>query len=223
MDMKIERISTQTLREKVYGQLKRKIIAAEVLPGQIMTLQGLADAFGVSLMPVREALWQLESEQIIVIESNKSIHVNKLTPAEMREAFDLRLVLESMAAEKACGLRPDSAVPALGRLLKAMEAYLGNPRRYMQANSEFHFAIYGHAGSPMLLKMIDGLWARIGPYFVISSKEDQNIRAMAWHRGMLEAFAERDPKKMRESLKGDLSGSAGIIHPFLESLQAPGQ
>jgi DNA-binding GntR family transcriptional regulator len=70
--MFIEKVSTKTIRQQIYDQLKTKIISAEISPGQVMTLQGLAKEFGVSVMPVREALWQLESEGVIVIESNVS-------------------------------------------------------------------------------------------------------------------------------------------------------
>ena len=97
--MVIERISVKTLRQEVYDQLRDKIISAEILPGEAVSLRGLAEKFGVSLMPVREALWQLESERIIVIESNKRIRVNTLTAKEMEEALRLRLLLESTAAE----------------------------------------------------------------------------------------------------------------------------
>ena len=94
--MKLTKIPTATLREHVYDQLRRKIISAEILPGEVVTLQGLADQLGVSLMPIREALWQLQTEQVIVIESNKRIHVNTLTPREMEEILRIRLVLESI-------------------------------------------------------------------------------------------------------------------------------
>ena len=99
--MGIEKISVKTMRQEVYDQLRDKIISAEILPGESISLRELAAKFGVSLMPVREALWQLESERIIVIESNKRIHVNTLTAKEMDEALRLRVLLESMAAERA--------------------------------------------------------------------------------------------------------------------------
>jgi len=51
--MRIERIAPQTARGQVYDQLKRKIISAEILPGEVMTLKKLADGFGVSATPVR--------------------------------------------------------------------------------------------------------------------------------------------------------------------------
>ena len=115
----IEKISVKTLRQEVYDQLRDKIISAEILPGESISLRDLAAKFGVSLMPVREALWQLESEKIIVIESNKRIHVNTLTAKEMEEALRLRVLLESMAAERACDLRPDEEIPKLKQLLRA--------------------------------------------------------------------------------------------------------
>jgi DNA-binding GntR family transcriptional regulator len=219
--MKLNKISTTTLRELVYDQLRRKIISAEILPGQVVTLQGLADQLGVSLMPIREALWQLQSEQVIVIESNKRIHVNTLTPREMEEFLRIRLVLESMAAEAACELRMDHAIPKVKRFLDAMEVNIADPKKHMIANSQFHLGIYAHAESPILLRIIEWIWARIGPYLVISSKEEGNRDALRWHRGMFEAFAEKDKKRMRECLRGDLEGAAKIIIPSLKSSAEP--
>lgn len=73
--MGIEKISTVTMRQKVYDQLRSNFLNAELLPGEFIRLRGLAERFSVSLLPVREAVWQLESEKILVVESNKSIQV----------------------------------------------------------------------------------------------------------------------------------------------------
>jgi len=140
--MAIEKISVKTLRQEVYDQLRDKIISAEILPGQTISLRELAQKFGVSLMPVREALWQLESERIIVIESNKRIRVNTLTAKEMEEALRLRLMLESTAAERACDLRPEEAVPKVKSLLETMETSVDRPKIFMRRNTQFHFFIY---------------------------------------------------------------------------------
>jgi DNA-binding GntR family transcriptional regulator len=215
--MRIERIAPQTARGQVYDQLKQKIISAEILPGEVMTLKKLADGFGVSATPVREALRQLESERVIIIESNKRIYVNRLAASEVRDILAIRLILESMAAEAACRLRPEAAVAEVKRCLDTMEANLRNPNEYMQANSQFHFGIYAHAGSPVLLQLIESLWARIGPYFVISSSAEQNRHAITYHREMWNAFARRDLQKMRKSLRGDLERAAEIIISLLRS------
>ncbi|MBW2283524.1 MAG: GntR family transcriptional regulator, partial [Deltaproteobacteria bacterium] len=67
--MGFAKIQKKTLRQQVYEQLKERMITAEILPGEQITLRNLAERLGVSLMPVREALWQLESEGAVVIEA----------------------------------------------------------------------------------------------------------------------------------------------------------
>ena len=216
--MGIEKISVKTLRQEVYDHLRDKIISAEILPGESISLRELAAKFGVSLMPVREALWQLESEKIIVIESNKRIHVNTLTAKEMEEALRLRVLLESMAAERACDLRPDEEIPKLKRLLESMEASTERPRTYMRKNNQFHFSIYSHSDSPLLLEIIGRLRARVGPYvynYAISRTNNLSY-TMKCHWEMFEAFKDRDKKKIGEAVQEDLESTARIIIPSLE-------
>jgi DNA-binding GntR family transcriptional regulator len=215
--MAIEKISVKTLRQEVYDQLRDKIISAEILPGQTISLRELAQKFGVSLMPVREALWQLESERIIVIESNKRIRVNTLTAKEMEEALRLRLMLESTAAERACDLRPEEAVPRVEHLLKTMETSVDRPKIFMRRNTQFHFSIYSYADSPLLLEIINRLWARVFPYvFTYFFITQDNSKAMKRHWKMFQGLAERNKKKLTDALQEDLEAAAKVIIPALE-------
>ena len=214
--MKLEKIPIRTLREEVYSQLRQKIMCAEILPGQSISIRDLASEFGVSMMPVREALWQLESERAIVIRSNKSINVNRLTPKEMEEILRMRLILESLAAERSCEQRPDSVLPKLKRLLEAMQAAIGKPRRFMRKNNEFHFTVYSFADSPLLLHIINLLWARVSPYLFIQDARGDLSGSMACHQEMYEAFVEKDQNRLTEALRKDLEGAAEFIIPFLE-------
>jgi DNA-binding GntR family transcriptional regulator len=215
--MAIERISVKTLRQEVYDQLRDKIISAEILPGETVSLRGLAEKFGVSLMPVREALWQLESERIIVIESNKRIRVNTLTAKEMEEALRLRLLLESTAAERACDFRPEEAVPKVRGILEAMEASLDRPKIYMRRNTQFHFSIYAYSDSPLLLEMLNRLWARVFPYsYTYAIQNQDKTEAMRSHWEMFSAFAERDKQRLTNALRQDLERAARLIIPALE-------
>ena len=219
--MVIERISVKTLRQEVYDQLRDKIISAEILPGETVSLRGLAEKFGVSLMPVREALWQLESEKIIVIESNKRIRVNTLTAKEMEEALRLRLLLESTSAERACDLRPEEAVPKIREILEAMGSSVDRPKIYMRRNTQFHFSIYAYSDSPLLLDMLNRLWARVFPYvFTYAISNQDKTDAMRSHWQMFEAFAERDKKRLTDALRQDLEQAARRIIPALEQRAA---
>jgi len=210
--MVIERIQAKTLRQMVYEELRHKIILAELLPGESITLRDLAQKFGVSLMPVREALWQLESEKIIVIESNKQIRVNALSSREMEEALRLRLLLEGTAAERACELRPEAELPRLKRILRTMASAIDRPRIYMRRNTEFHFAIYEQADSPLLVEMIERLWARVDPYvYSLAIAVEHQSEAMKHHEDMLRALVSRNKRAMAEALRRDLGSTAQRI------------
>ncbi len=215
-DMKIERIESKTLRERVYEQLRHKIIYGDILPGQRVTLRNLAEQFGVSFIPVREALWQLETEKVIVIERNRFIRVNTLTPSEMKEALAIRLHLEAKVAERACEIRPTDLLPRLKDLAAEMEESIRSPRDYLIKNSEFHFAIYCAADMPLHLQVINQLWARIGPYLFIHAKETKMLtQTMTLHYAMLTALRKKDKKGLVHALHQDLRDAARVILPYL--------
>jgi DNA-binding GntR family transcriptional regulator len=220
--MSIEKIPTRTLRQQVYDQLRKKIISAEIVPGQVMTLQGLAKEFGVSIMPVREALWQLETEKVIVIQSNKRIYVNGLKRKDLEEILKLRLTLEPIAAESACERMTQGELLKIKHILDGMEAALDKPKKYVLLNNRFHFAIYSYSDSPMLLGMIDSLWARVGPYINIAwERAGDHSLVMRSHRGMYDALVERDKGKLKERLREDLTQAAAVITPFLLDSHEP--
>jgi len=215
--MNIEKISPKTIRQQIYDQLKKKIISAAIPPGQVMTIQGLANEFGVSVMPVREALWQLESEKVIVIESNRRIFVNTLTRKEMEEALNLRLILEPIAAERACDRMDDVGLSRLKQIVETMESAFEETDKFFSLNIDFHFAIYSSADSPMLLGMIDALWARVGPYLAINwGEKGHHTSVIQSHRLMYEALSRRDKEKLKELLAEDLRVAARTIIPLLQ-------
>jgi len=159
-------------------------------------------------MPVREALWQLESERAVVIETNRRIRVNTLSVPEVREVFQIRLLLESLAAEQSCDRRPDTALPAAKSLLKQTAAHLQtSAEKYIRANFAFHHLIYSYGASPVLMRHIDLLWARVGPYFYyMHLQKDVDLSdSQQYHQAMYDAWVARDKKKMVQSLRGDLT------------------
>ena len=216
--MVIEKITNVTLRQKVYEQLRTNILGAELLPGEIISLRGLAEKFGVSILPVREAVWQLESESILVVESNKRIQVNHLTSTEFKEVLNIRLLLESEAVGKACQIRPLKAIPKVERILKAMGKHVGiNHKAYIKKNDEFHKAIYSYANSPLLINLIQRLLARVNPYIFLYAIEQRDLTsALACHRDMFTGFADGDSEATIAALHRDLNGAAEWILPQLE-------
>lgn len=217
--MVLEKIETKTLRQKVYDILKEKMITAEILPGEQISLRALAEQLGVSLMPVREALLQLQSEGVVVIESNKSIHVNNLTPAEMNEILRIRITLETMAAERACDRRPEKTLPILEKFLLNMRSSMDAPKTYLKNNQRFHFHLYSLSESPILMDIIAGLWTRIGPYIYLHLRDPKELAlAMTYHKAIYEALEKRDREAMKVAIRKDLETGARSMNRFMETI-----
>ncbi len=216
--MGIEKITTVTLRQKVYDRLRTKILRAEILPGEVISLRGLAEQFGVSLLPVREAVWQLESENILVVESNKRIQVNHLTQSQFAEVLNLRLLLETEAVKKACQIRPKKAVDKVGKILGSMKETVGvNHRAYIKKNDQFHKAIYSCCNSPLLMELIQRLLARVNPYIYMYAVENRDLTsAISCHQEMYDGFAQGDGDKTSAALYQDLTDASTLIIPQLE-------
>ena len=118
-------------------------------------------------------------------------------------------------------MRPDGDIPKIKGLLESMEASVDRPKIYMRRNTQFHFSIYSYADSPLLLEMLNRLWARVFPYaFMYAILNQDKTKAMKSHWRMFEGFAERDKKKIKDALREDLERAASIIIPALEKLES---
>ena len=211
--VKVPPIEKRTIRERVYTHLREVIIAGEILPGQEITLRNLSAQFGVSIAPVREALFQLESEKVVVRRDNRDYRVNFLTASQFKEVYLIRRMIEPRLGEQACLVRPDACVADLGQILQRMKASMNDMKKYILYNHEFHFRIYREAAMPILLEIVNGLWARLGPYLSINVKSDP--RSLAIHKDMFRAVADRDPRAFRRSLVSDMSYSRNYLLPFI--------
>jgi len=217
--MTLAKIETKTVRQAVYEQLRESIITAELFPGEPITLQQLANKFEVSQMPIREALCQLEAEGVVVIDQNKSMCVNKLTLKEYEEITGIRIDLETKAAVKGCGLHTERDIAQLKTVMEEMQDSVNNPLLYLQKNRRLHFGIYESADSPILVRLINQLWARVGPYIIISLWEEgpSRVISLGYHQKMYEAFIKRDTKAMKAALEEDILTATDRIRPFLEN------
>ncbi len=213
--MELERVKAKSLRAQIYEQLRDKIMLGEIKPGEELSLRKIAEQLGVSLMPVREAIWQLESDNILVVRNNRGIKVNTLSADEMTETLRLRSLLEAEAATLSCERRQtDEVLPVLSQLLYQMEEEGCTTREFLELNRKFHFTLYSCAESPLLLDLLEKLWARITPYIFlhITAKEDLSISpARIFHRQMFEYFKNRDVDNLVKILYEDIKDPASSI------------
>src|SRR5260370_35755266 len=87
-----------TLPDEIYRRIRELILDGGIAPGELVTIQGLADAFGVSAMPVREALRQLTTERALTVVSGRSVGIPDLSAERLRDLYRVRMEIETMAA-----------------------------------------------------------------------------------------------------------------------------
>lgn len=215
--LQVAPLSRDTLQERVYRNLVELILDGSIVPGETVTLHSLSDAFGVSHMPVREALRRLMAANALTVISGRSIGIPKLTRDRLVDLRDVRREIEATAASWAAERRLDSDIEAIGPLLHKLEEANaeGDVRAYMRSNYAFHFAIYRAANSPNLLKIIEDLWLQISPYFNLLHDSGNYTSANEHHRTMFEALRKRRPDEMRVALRNDIDAAYSVLEKLL--------
>lgn len=214
--MPLDKIENKTLRQKVYEEFSESIIAGEMMPGQTFSLRELAEKMGVSIMPVREALWQMESEKIIIIENNKKMCINTLNKKELKSLFKVRMFLEMELAETSFNNKNNILINQLEKIYTEMEESYPDLSRYLKLNKEFHFTIYSAANCSIYLDLVKNLWLREAPYFMVQNKIPQSHIQLEPHKRMLQAFIDNDKNTLTSALKEDMDNAFKYILPYLE-------
>lgn len=212
-------VARDTVQDQVHRQLKELILNGEIEPGSTVTIQGLADAFGVSAMPVREALHRLSAAGALTVLAGRSVGIPPLSVERLHDLRRVRVEIEGLAAEWAAA-RTDAALLArLDALIAEMESSTreADRRSFVPANREFHFAVYRAAGSESLMAVIEPLWLQIGPYLALLRGSGNWRMANRQHRLIREALARGDGQAARRALRGDIEEAATILGGLLRA------
>lgn len=139
-------------------RLRGEILEGRLPPGTRIRQEAVASDFGVSRIPVREALSQLEREGLITNVPHAGARVARLDLQEHLEIYRIREALEPIAiAESATRLTPEQ-LDELRQMEVEFEQLGTDPERWLEADRRFHLATYAAAPMPRLLEMIEGFW-----------------------------------------------------------------
>jgi DNA-binding GntR family transcriptional regulator len=213
-----------TLQDHVYRELCELILNGEIAPGQLITIQAIADACGVSTMPVREALQRLTVARVLTVISGRSIGIPPLTTERMRDLRRVRLEVETLAADWAAPLVTEEQLLRMEDILKKLEAAVraGERKEYVRLNRAFHFGIYAAAGSDVLRAIIENLWLQISPYFHLLHASGNYPQANAQHQMMLQGLKDRNGAAVRHALRNDIEEASRILAKLLDAEDANG-
>lgn len=188
----------------VAATLRELIVTGTLLPGVALRQRELADRFGVSPTPVREALRRLESEGLVTYDTHKGSTVTEPHAGAIAEKYQIRAALEGLAAKLAA---PKVTEDALSRLEADNERLLDlslPPEEVSDLNRHFHFSVYEMAGSPVLLALMRLLWQSFpgGPQLFRPRQE-----SIEEHRELLDALRARDAQRAQEITERHILGA----------------
>jgi DNA-binding GntR family transcriptional regulator len=145
----------------VVALIRELIITGELAAGEQLRQRDLAQRFGVSQTPVREAMRRLESEGLLVCDTHRGFTVMAPDDGPVEENFQIRAALESLGASLAAARIDAAGLARLAALNERMRTLADDDPLYAELNREFHFTVYEYAHSPLLLSLMRLLWASL--------------------------------------------------------------
>lgn len=207
--------------ERIHRTLRARILSGGMAPGDTLTLRGLAEALGVSMTPVREAVRRLVAERALEMTASGRVSVPIPDADRLDELFRARELLE-----------PELAVRALPRVTKATIASLraidagigdhvrqGDAAGYVRANNAFHTTLYALACSPALMALVESVWLQTAPMMRRVYGRLGTAALTDYHEAALAALERRDAAALAEAIREDVAQGAALLRQA--ALDAP--
>jgi DNA-binding GntR family transcriptional regulator len=188
------------LRELVFESLREAILSQQLEPGERMMEIQLAEEMGVSRTPVREAIRKLELEGLVVMIPRKGAYVAGLSLKDVAEVFEIRRVLEGLAAELAVDRITDDELENLERYLVkiAEDIERSDLNKVVETDTDFHTLLYQASRNQRLAQIINNLREQIQRFRATSLSHPGRMKeALEEHRKIVEAISSRDSETAR--------------------------
>jgi len=215
--LRIERRS-KTLRELALDKLRAAILDLRFRPGERLVERVLCEQLGVSRSVVREALRHLEAEGLVETVPHQGPAVARLDPAKVAEIYEVRALLEALAA-RACAERATTAdIAELEDSLKGIEAALaaGDPRANLAATGRFYEVLFRGGGKTVAWETVQSLNARINRLRALTiATAGRSKGSIAEMRRIYRAVAKRDPAEAHAAALDHVRVAAEIARRLL--------
>lgn len=195
----IKKIQLLPAREQVASALREAILKRQIKEGEELTLEGAAQALGVSSTPIREAFQILAADGLLKLRPNKGAIVLGINEKTIRDHYETRAVLESEAAARAARKGTD-----LSDILYAYESTQRAMNEndftgYSEGNQAFHMAIWQAADNEKMKSYLSGLWNGLSMGHKVTEEDYAKI-SIYEHGRILEALKENDEAKARSRM-----------------------
>ncbi len=208
------RASSGNRTDGVFDAIKEAILTRAIPSGTPLIEQHLAEEFGVSKTPVREALLRLSKEGLVRLENTRGASVVELTREEVHDIFEMRLYLEPLALEQSAAWLGKPQLKALEQLLLDAEKAVarGDLVKLSRLNIDFHRGLYALAPNQLLVGWLDGLSDR-RRLLSVQGWQRENRSETEWqeHRSILDAVQAGDILLAKKRLKDHIKRFSRIL------------
>jgi DNA-binding GntR family transcriptional regulator len=199
---RIKPVRNTTLKARVVGAIRDAIFSGRFAPGEALRELHLAHNLNVSQPTVREALFELEKQGLVVRTPNVDTVVTNLSSDEVREHIEVRLLLEKVAAVKAAERMTSADFQELDRRVAALAVAVAENAYYeaAQLDLEFHRHIWECSGNRALARALDRIVVPLFAFVSIvrSAGSQDLVRVMSSHTAIIEALRQRDRARIEE-------------------------
>jgi DNA-binding GntR family transcriptional regulator len=188
----------QTLREKILETIREAILKGTLRAGEKVAEPELAERFGISRTPIREAFRQLESEGYLTVIPRKGAVVTSLSERDVEEFYAIKSILEGYAARIAAERLSDRDLERLESINDRLEqlAREGDIKTYFRVHNEFHELFIRASGNEKLIELIGQLMMKFNRLRMASLSLPGRMEiSVQEHRKILEAFAIHDGER----------------------------
>jgi DNA-binding GntR family transcriptional regulator len=207
----------ETSTVRVREQLQDAILEGVLKPGERLRAEALAQRYGTSRTPVREALLQLEAQGLVEVEPNRGAVVRAFDRADLLDLYEVRALLEPAAAARAARRIAPHDIERLRANCDAAERAGDDADAQIALNEEFHRIIGEAADSPRLqvaMRAVAGIPRAFRSVFWHS--EEQRAESLLCHQRLVTAFRARDDKLAEAVMRMHIRGAVA----FLEEVTA---
>lgn len=189
-----------TITDALVDDLRVEILTGRLAPGEHLHQSQLAARYGVSRIPLRDALARLHSDGLVSIDQRRNTRVAKLDANDVREIYDIRLALEPMAARRAVELIDDAQALHLVQLCETMDHHAHDPLLGQRSRRAFYDEFYQLSGSPRIHAVIMRMRDEVTRYHLTARNESEHA-----HATLRRCIIERDADEVERMTEKHLS------------------
>jgi DNA-binding GntR family transcriptional regulator len=196
----------KSIRDQIYEAIQQSIVNNSYKPGEELQIDRLAEEFGVSTTPIREALIRLESSGLVQLIPNKGARVTAFREEDIRDTWEVRKLLEPYAAGLTAEQDLSQEIQELNSAFDMLERGSQDGNLYIQSDIQLHELLYSHLSNELLKETLHNILQRSMRmrYFAedVSKMHDQVVQeVIIEHKRILQALTARDREKTVEAVR----------------------